>query len=178
MQQQWPFIGHCFPQEGASFSQAPDKLLLSALQLRGSTRYISWFSHLIKCKMFCFLLEAHRTVLAAIFLSFFISRSHLQEVACNFLRSDCIVNRHAVCVPLSLECRCAGVRENKTSYSFSVAPLLSFLQHREWKCWKLFWQQWRHWSSEHWTDFQWQEVMCVHPQHKLTGDSLNVLCGL
>lgn len=31
-----------------------------------------------------------------------------------------------------------GVREDKTSYSFSLALTLSFLWHGEWKCWKRF----------------------------------------
>lgn len=114
MRQQWPFIGHCFPQEGPSFSQAPDKLLLSVLELRGARDVSVDFSQFIKCKMFCFLFEANRIVLAVIFLSFFIARSNLEAIVCNFLRNGCRVNRHAVCVPLSLECRFAGVRKNKT----------------------------------------------------------------
>lgn len=96
------------PQEGPSFSQAPDRLFLSILQLVGSMRHIGYFSHFIKCKMLCFVFEANtQSCLSSHFsVLFFIAKSNLEAIACNFLRNGFRMNRHAVCVPFE----CVGVQ--------------------------------------------------------------------
>lgn len=84
------------------------------------------FSYFIEYKMPSFLFEVNvQNCLSSHLLSFFIAKSNLEEIACHFLRDGLRVNRQIVYVPFIGVCRCAGVREDKTSYSFSSALTLS-----------------------------------------------------
>jgi len=85
--------------------------------------------------MFCFLFQANtQHCLSRHFsLLFFIAKPDLEGMAGSFLRNGGRVNRYAVCVPFVGVCRSAGVREDRTSRSFSLVLTLSLLWYGEWK---------------------------------------------
>lgn len=112
------------------------------------------------CKKSWFLSGADTlNCLSSHFLSLFTVKSSLEVVACSFLRNGFRATKEIVCVSFLWVCRCAWARKDRTSYFFSLPQTLSVAWRIEML--EVVYWNWRCLCSEHWINFQWQEVACV-----------------